>query len=238
MDSQMVFQRSEIKYLMTKWQRDRVLDAMQPYMSLDRYGHSEIRNLYYDTQDFRLIRTSLERPIYKEKLRLRSYGSAADHTAAYLELKKKYMGTVYKRRVGMEYAAALECLSGARPLPDSQIGREIAYTLSYYRFPEPKVFLSYERDAWFHRDGGDFRVTFDENIRFRDHDLTLAGDCRGIPLLGTDQVLMELKTSGSLPMWMVRRLSELGIRKTSFSKYGAAYTRLVLNQDKGDCYYA
>lgn len=77
MGNQMVFKRYEIKYLMSRRQRDAIVQAMEPYMSIDAYGHSPIRNIYYDTPNFRLIRTSLEKPVYKEKLRVRSYGRAA-----------------------------------------------------------------------------------------------------------------------------------------------------------------
>lgn len=238
MTNQMVFQRYELKYLMTKWQRDQMLDTILPYMSIDQYGHSEIRNLYYDTNDFRLIRASMERPVYKEKLRLRSYGAADAQSLTFLELKKKYMGVVYKRRISMPYSDAIECMAGLQPMPDSQIGKEIAYTLSHYDLPAPKVFLSYEREAFYDTAGSDFRVTFDENIRYRTDHLTLAGDCCGTPLLRQDQVLMELKTSGSLPIWMVRRLSELEIYKTSYSKYASAYTRMLQMKFKGEYHYA
>lgn len=238
MGNQMVFQRYEIKYLMSKWQRDRILKAMEPYLSIDRFGHSEIRNLYYDTPDYRLIRASLERPVYKEKLRLRSYGKADAGKTTFMELKKKYRSVVYKRRIPIAYGEALDALAQTHPMPDSQIGREIAYVLSFYHSLEPRVFLSYEREAFFDRDGSDFRVTFDEAIRYRWDDLTLAGNCGGIPILPKDQVLMELKTSSSLPLWMVRTLSELEIQRTSFSKYGRAYLDLLKSQNKGDIHYA
>ena len=237
MSSQMVFKRYEMQYLITRQQRDLIVKAMEPYMSLDEYGRSEIRNLYFDTEDFRLIRNSLERPVYKEKLRLRSYGKADENSTAYLELKKKFEGIVYKRRIGMPYGQALECCEGKKSLPDSQIGNELAYALSYYHFPKPKVFLAYEREAFYERNGGDFRVTFDENIRYRREDLTLMSDSSGTALLAKDQVLMELKSSGSLPIWMARILSDLGIYKTSYSKYGSAYSQMLQNKLEGGNIY-
>lgn len=238
MGSQMVFKRYEIKYLMDRRQRDAVLKAMEPYMSIDGYGHSSIRNLYYDTPDFRLIRKSLEKPVYKEKLRVRSYGPAAAGDPVFLELKKKYRDVVYKRRISLPQAQAEACLDGRMRLPDSQIGREIAYALEFYRELEPAVFLSYEREAFFERNGGDFRVTFDENIRYRQTELTLDSEAWGKPLLQPDQVLMELKTSGGLPLWMVCALSRQKIFKVSFSKYGAAYQDIFLTKQKGVRQYA
>ena len=123
-------------------------------------------------------------------------------------------------------------------MTDSQIGREIAYALEFYKGMSKAVFLSYEREAFFERDGGDFRVTFDENIRYRQTDLTLDSDCRGTPILRPDQVLMEVNTSGGLPLWMVRTLSRQNIFKTSFSKYGAAYQDIFLTKQKGVRQYA
>ena len=238
MANQMVFKRYEIKYLMTRSQRDAVLEAMEPYMSMDAYGHSSIRNIYYDTPDFRLIRESLEKPVYKEKLRVRSYGPAAAGDEVFVELKKKVQGVVYKRRIAMPGAQAEACLSRRMNLPDSQIGREIAYVLDYYRELEPAVFLSYEREAFAERNGGDFRVTFDENIRYRQTWLTLDSKVWGRPVLQPDLVLMELKTSDALPLWMVQALSRQRIFKTSFSKYGVAYQDIVMNNRQGVWMYA
>ena len=238
MGSQMVFKRYELKYLMDRRQRDAVLKAMEPYMAIDGYGHSSIRNIYYDTPNFRLIRASLEKPVYKEKLRVRSYGPAAAGDPVFVELKKKYRDVVYKRRITLPQAQAEACLDRRMHLPDSQIGREIAYALEFYRELAPAVFLSYEREAFFERDGGDFRVTFDENIRYRQTELVLDSDVWGKPILQPDQVLMELKTSGGLPLWMVRALSRENIFKTSFSKYGAAYQDIFLTEQKGVRQYA
>ena len=238
MGSQMVFKRYELKYLMDRRRRDAVLREMEPYMTPDEYGHSSIRSIYYDTPDYRLIRDSLEKPVYKEKLRVRSYGPAGPEDPVFVELKKKYRDVVYKRRISLPQARAELCLAKRNPLPDSQIGREIAYTLDFYQNLDPAMFLSYERDAFLERDGGDFRVTFDENIRCRQVELTLDSDVWGSPILKPGQVLMELKASGSLPLWMVRILSRHKLFKTSFSKYGTAYQNILLSGQKGVRHYA
>ncbi len=232
MGSPTVFKRYEIKYLMTRCQRDAVLAAMEPHMAPDEYGRSSIRNIYLDTPDSRLIRRSLEKPVYKEKLRVRSYGRAGADDKVFIELKKKYKGVVYKRRLSLPLIRAEACLNGRLALPDTQIGREIAYVLDFYGNLAPAMFLSYDREAYYEKDGGDFRVTFDENIRFRQERLTLDSDTRGTPLLRPDQVLMELKTAGGIPLWMGRALSEQRIYKTSFSKYGTAYRMTVSEQEE------
>ena len=96
-----VFKRYELKYLLTPAQRDAVLLGIAPYMQLDRYGHTTIRNIYFDTGDYRLIRRSIEKPAYKEKLRVRSYRLVGSDDTVFVELKKKYDGVVYKRRIAL-----------------------------------------------------------------------------------------------------------------------------------------
>lgn len=236
MDSQSIFKRYEIKYLLTRQQKQRILQAMEPYMALDRYGHTTIRNIYFDTPNYRLIRRSLEKPIYKEKLRIRSYHRAKRNSRVFVELKKKYDGIVYKRRVAMEDGQAMAWLCGAGKAPQGQIAGEIAYFMTCYKQLHPVVFLSYEREAYYCRSGGDFRVTFDENILCRREDMDLEAPVWGTPLLEEDQVLMELKTSGGIPLWMTQALTRERLYKTSFSKYGTAYLKMIY--PKGEYLYA
>lgn len=238
MKNQMTFRRYEFKYLMDVGQQQAVLEAMAPYMVPDEYSHSSIRNLYLDTPDFRLIRRSLEKPIYKEKLRVRSYGRAEEHAQVFVELKKKYRSVVYKRRISLPQNQARACLDGARPWPDSQIGAELAYTMDFYKTLRPLVFLSYERDAFHGVEDPEFRVTFDTQILYRREELTLNSKPWGVPILPAGQVLMELKVSGGLPIWMAHTLSELRIFKTSFSKYGTAYQNILLTGRRGEQKYA
>ena len=147
MDYQTIFQRYELKYQMNLEQKQRLLDVLGDSLRPDRFGRSTICNIYFDTADCRLIRRSLEKPVYKEKLRLRSYGVSAPDSAVFLELKKKYQDVVYKRRVGLGEAQAMNCLLSGAPLPESsQIGREIDYFRSFYRELFPTVVLSYERE--------------------------------------------------------------------------------------------
>ena len=226
---QTVFKRYEIKYMLTLEQKEKILTAMQDYMSIDQYGRSSIRNIYFDTDSYRLIRRSIDKPKYKEKLRIRSYGQATDDSKVFVEVKKKYDGIVYKRRLALPCKEAFDWTCGAAPCPtDSQIGREIEYFLKFYGTLRPAAFLSYEREAYYERNGGSFRVTFDDNILFRTTDLSLTSNAYGESLLEGGKVLMELKCSGGIPLWLVRVLSEEKIYKASFSKYGTGYTRFIL----------
>ena len=228
---QTVFRRYELKYLLTMAQKETVLKAMQPYMTLDEYGRTTIRNLYYDTDSYLLIRRSIEKPAYKEKLRIRSYSQTDDNSTVFVELKKKYKHVVYKRRISLPYTDATAWLSREKhPAKHTQIANEIDYFLDYYGSLHPTVFLSYERKAYYCNDGSDFRVTFDDNILCRQEDLSLESEVYGTPILPEGKVLMEIKCSGGIPLWMTHVLSEEKIYKTSFSKYGTAYGTLIFPQ--------
>ena len=236
---QTVFQRYEMKYLLTPEQKETVLRAMQPYMEPDRYGRTCIRNLYYDTDTYRLIRRSIERPVYKEKLRVRSYGRVGPDGIVFAELKKKYKHTVYKRRLPLREQEAADWLAGRRDCPvQCQIAAEIDYFLHYYETLRPAVFLSYESEAFAALDGSAFRVTFDENILCRQGELTLDSEAYGTPVLEPGRILMELKCAGGIPLWMTHVLSAERIYKTSFSKYGTAYQNILLPARKEAVVYA
>lgn len=228
---QTVFKRYELKYMITSAQKEKLLEAMAPYMSRDKYGRSTIRNLYYDTDSYLLIRRSIEKPIYKEKLRIRSYSKATPDSTVFVELKKKYKHVVYKRRIPLSEVAATDWLSGKASTDNhTQISNEIDYFLNYYGTLHPTVFLSYEREAFFSNDGSDFRVTFDDNIFCRQNELSLCSEAYGTPILPKGMALMEIKCSGGIPLWMTAVLSKEGIFKTSFSKYGTAYRTLIFPQ--------
>ena len=178
---QSVFKRYELKYLLDKEQKIRVIEAMQPFMEIDSYGKTSIQNIYFDTDDYRLIRHSIEKPLYKEKLRVRSYSSTDEKNQVFVELKKKYKKVVYKRRISMEEETALKWLSGEMYIEEqNQIEKEISYFLSYYKELKPKLFLSYNREAYFGKEESDFRVTFDENVQCREHELSFGSLAGGI----------------------------------------------------------
>lgn len=232
---QATFKRYEIKYLLTSQQKERILRVMEPYMKLDCYGRTMIRNIYYDTSSFRLIRRSLEKPAYKEKLRIRSYQAAAGEDPVFVELKKKYQSVVYKRRLTLPEGQAMYAFRYNLPLPvHSQIAQEIEYFRAYYAGLHPTVFLAYEREAYYSLDGGEFRVTFDENILYREYNFSLGSKVSGTPLLAEGQTLMEIKTAGGLPLWMSRELNRLRVYPASFSKYGAAYRQMMARTQR-DC---
>ena len=236
MKYQKTFKRFEMKYLLTKEEKEEVLSVLKTKMKLDKYGRTTIRNIYFDTDTYRLIRRSIEKPVYKEKLRLRSYQSVKPEDEVFIELKKKYKSVVYKRRLSLSERQTMEAFLKNTPLPvESQIAKEIEYFREFYQDLKPKVFLSYEREAYYALDGSDFRVTFDENILYRNHHLSLGAEVFGTPLLNEQMTLMEIKTSGGIPLWMSHVLTKHQIYKTSFSKYGFAYQNMY--KEKGGILY-
>lgn len=237
MNTQMVFRRYEQKYLLTQVQRELLLEAMGTHMKKDEYGRTTIRNVYFDTENYRLIRRSIEKPVYKEKLRIRSYKRTLPDEDVFVELKKKYKKVVFKRRVLLPEPIAMDWICHGHISPrDSQIVREIEYFRDFYSPLRPAVFLAYEREAYFDRNGGDFRITFDENIRARTTDLSTGMDAKGELLPMGELLLMEIKTTGGIPLWLTRLLSEQQLFCTPFSKYGMAYREIVF--PKGGHQYA
>ena len=227
-----IFKRYEIKYLVTDEQKKAIFEAMEGRMCGDEWGRSNIRNIYFDTPDFLLIRRSIEKPVYKEKLRLRSYGAATPDSVVFAEIKKKYDRVVYKRRIKMTEKEAMEYLTGGECRKESQISHEIDWFLKYYTDIAPRVRISYDREAFFDIHDSDFRITFDTNILWRDTDLSLCSENGGNPLLPENTSLMVIKTAGAIPLWLVHKLTELGVYKVSFSKYGNAYKEIFNNKMK------
>ena len=221
------FKRYEKKYRLTTAQRAEFIRRVQPFMRPDDYGTYTIGSLYLDTPDFRLIRASLEKPVYKEKLRLRSYGVPQAEDTVFLELKKKFKGVVYKRRTEMPLAQAAAYLrDGTPPAKTDQIFREIDFTMRRLE-PAPRVYLAYDRTAYAGRRDDRLRITFDTCIRWRTDPLDLSAGDGGRLLLGPDDVLMEIKIPDAMPLWLVRALTDMGLFPASFSKYGTCYARYL-----------
>ncbi len=204
-------------------------------MELDSYNLNHnfytITNIYYDTDDDYLIRTSLSKPIYKEKLRLRAYGVPRKEDKVFLEIKKKYNGIVNKRRTKLRLDEACEFAKTGEPpefkeYMNKQVVKEITYFLHRYSL-KPKLYLAYDRIAYFEQGNPDLRISFDTNIRTRRYDLSLDSGDYGEPLLDKDVYLMEIKTARAKPLWLVHVLTELDIKRQNFSKYGTEFKNTV-----------
>ncbi|MBR1739619.1 MAG: polyphosphate polymerase domain-containing protein [Ruminococcus sp.] len=236
MAAQQIFERVEKKYIITSAQCSEILKRIEGKMAQDKYGKlTTICNIYYDTPTHRLIRDSIEKPVYKEKLRLRSYGTPKAGSKVFVELKKKYKGVVYKRRVDMSLEQSKDFLeNGELPGLNPQIEREIAYFLKFYEGIAPAMYLSYEREAYAGIKDPELRITFDKNIIFREKELFLENGSYGRKLLPEDMMIMEIKIPGSMPLWLSSLLCSLNIYPGSFSKYGTAYQTVLREKLAGE----
>ncbi len=230
-----VFNRYEKKFMMGGETYEKVQNVLSKYMELDEYNKTHdfytITNIYYDTPDNHLIRDSISKPKYKEKLRLRGYGVPSLEDKVYLEIKKKVNGLVNKRRTKLTLREAYEFAdTGEKPefkkYMNKQVLNEIEYFLQIYDL-EPKLYLAYDRKAYFGVNNRDLRITFDTNIRSRRNDLRLEYGDYGEKLLDDDIWLMEVKAEKSIPIWLSKMLSEFKLYKTSFSKYGTEYKSMI-----------
>ncbi len=242
------FERKEKKYLITTGQCEAIKAGLAAHMRLDDYGATRIDSLYLDTPDRSLICRSLEKPLYKEKLRIRSYGPFSEAESVFVEIKKKYKGIVYKRRVRMSAEGARAYMNGMPyeqaqvqlPIPGTdgskellpgkvQIARELDAFFNRYEGLAPSMLISCLREAWCKVDPEDEdcvdRITFDEDICYID--LMEENSVQRHPVTAPDQVIMEIKCAGGYPVWLCELLSSVGAYPRSFSKYGNAYKRVL-----------
>lgn len=232
----LIFERYEIKYLLTYDVYIKLLQKINHLLIPDKYGPTLIRSIYYDTDDYLLIRRSIEKGIYKEKLRVRTYGNKTNNEKVFLEIKKKYMGKVYKRRISSSIEDVKRLVNGndlslEEKGVNEQIKKEIIAFCNHYKNLKPKVMIMYERDAYYEK-GTNLRITFDKNISYRSTDLNFNNINPGINIINNNLVLMEIKANYSFPLWLVKILSEMKIYKTSFSKYGLAYKKIVKEKNQ------
>lgn len=233
MSYQAVFKRYEIKFLLDKRQREALIKVMDGRLRPDEYGRTVIRNIYFDTDDHRLIRTSLDKPVYKEKLRIRSYKRITGDEAVFVELKKKYESIVYKRRIAIPETSAMQWLADGGAQPGySQIENEIEYFREFYKGLAPRVFLSYEREAFYPVDGSDIRITLDSDVIGRQTALSLREGVYGSRILEEGKSILEVKVSEAMPMWLIRFLRENSIYKASYSKYGMYYSEYIFGKER------
>lgn len=224
------FRRYEVKYFLTRQQFEHLFPILEEHLAVDSYGKHTISNIFLDTDQFDITRASIEKPVYKEKLRIRAYGCQdPEQGKLFIELKKKYDHVVYKRRIAVTPPEAKAFLRDGiyPPHADPQITREIAHFMKLHR-PTPKVFLSYDRIAMFGKEDPELRITFDQNLLWRDTDLDICTEAHGQPILPDDRVLMEIKVPGAMPLWLARTLSEMRVFPTSFSKIGTCYKNFII----------
>ena len=235
-----VMMRHENKYLVDGEKYSKLQSRLSQYMELDVYNKQSelytISNIYYDTDDNNLVRASISKPGYKEKLRVRAYGAPARADMVFVEIKKKYDGVVIKRRCAFALSEAYEFLESHNIEPKEYMNAQVLKEIDYFirlHAPKPKLYLAYERRAYVGEN--DLRVTFDTNVRTRRHDLRLEKGSYGDKLLDDDVWLVEIKTNGAIPLWLTEILSELRIYSQGYSKYGEEYQRRLEMERTGGC---
>lgn len=227
---QTTFKRFEKKYMITTSKYDQLMKAISSYIESDNYSKYTVSNIYYDTDNFSIIRNSIEKPLYKEKLRVRSYGVPKDKDNVFFELKKKYKKEVFKRRIITKSEDYNEYnISGEMECKNTQILSEIEYFINLTN-SKPKLYLAYDREAYQGKEDKNIRITFDSKIRFRMDDLDLSLGDHGKEILPSNTFLMEIKVGGAMPLWLSAVLNELEIYPRSFSKYGYIYMNFLDNK--------
>ena len=219
------FKRFENKYLISIDEYEKLMELLSPYLVKDKYYDYNIRSVYLDTPNYDLINKSLEKPIYKEKIRIRSYGKASNNDNVFFEVKKKYMGITNKRRIITTYDELNNYFEN-NIIPktiNEQIFNELDYYMKYYDL-KPSVYISYNRLSYFSKDNENLRITFDKDLKYRLYDLDLSIDHNDKQII-ENKYIMEIKTLDSFPLWLVKILSTLKIYPTSFSKYGSIYLK-------------
>lgn len=237
-----IFNRYERKYFLTNEQKIEFTEFLKTHMIFDDFSSGgkayTIYNIYFDTDDFNIIRNSLSKPKYKDKLRLRSYLCPVNSSdLVFLEIKKKYEGIVNKRRVNLTYQSAIDYLEkGVKPkfdlYIDNQIFDEIDYFIQIHK-AKPGAFISYERIAMI-SESEELRITFDHQILFRKQDMSLRTS-GGTPIMeDTTTWLMEVKSNDNFPLWLAQKLSSFQLYSQGFSKYGTAYKQFLLGGTTDD----
>ena len=225
------FRRMEIKYLLSERQTEQLLERISGRMAEDRYSRQTTCSLYCDSPDLLLARLSMDKPVYKEKLRLRSYGNVTHSSPAILEIKKKFSGIVYKRRIPADFASAERFLTDGAPLEAAdynsrQVAAEIRHMMSRDGL-QPRAAIFYDRRAFHGADDPELRLTLDGNVRFRLDDLDLRHGTDGVYLQGQPFRIMEIKSATAIPLWLAGILSEMELYPGSFSKYGSVYRQFL-----------
>lgn len=219
-----VFERVEQKYLIKKQDKENLLEKIKSHIEKDKYFETKICNIYFDTINNDLIINSMEKPIYKDKIRLRSYGTPTLDSYVFLEIKNKYKGIVGKRRIKLTLKEFYDYLENDNYDKDSQIMKELDYYIKYYKLI-PKIYIAYDRKSYIGKEDKNLRITIDSNLRSRRDNLKLELGDTGQKYFDEDMYILEIKSLGSMPLWLVNTLSELKIYPNSFSKYGSIYKR-------------
>lgn len=234
-----VFTRHELKFLIDRHTYGKIYKALMPYLVVDQHankqGYYTVSNIYYDTKDDLFHYEKMKGQDFRQKLRLRTYGHSDLDSESYLEIKKKHKGLVNKRRTALRLRDAYRFLEvdeiDNNDLIDNtnasniQILKEVAFLKKFYTL-EPKVALCYERQAFQGKEDNELRITFDDNLRKRHHNLRLELGSEGASYVSRDIFVLEIKVNDTIPLWLARILSQFSCSVQSFSKYSTSHNAI------------
>lgn len=228
--AQQVFKRTEIKYLVSEKQVQELMWLIEPYLKKDEYFKGTNCSVYYDDENRYLAIHSLEKPLYKEKIRIRSYGVPRLNDTVFLEIKKKFNGIGSKRRIPVKLADFYEYEKTGKLTTNSPIIKaELDECFKRYHL-KPTMYLAYDRTSYCGKDDPSFRLTFDRNVRSRNNDLRLEAGDHGKKFFENNEVVMEVKAINRYPLFFVHALSKLKIYPASFSKYGRVTEKVIFQK--------
>lgn len=227
---QNVFKRIEKKYILDIQKYNKLMNELEGKLDDNEFPNSTILNLYFDTDNYDLAIRSIQKPVFKEKIRLRSYNVPNEDSVLFLELKRKYKETIGKRRIGISKKQYEQYLKTGRmeDIDNKQIYDEIDYSIKMYNV-SPKILIAYDRKAYYLKENHNIRITFDFNLRSRTEDLDLSLGDAGKKFFKKNLCILEIKSCDAMPIWLVKVLNNLCIYPTSFSKYGEIYKKMILN---------
>lgn len=221
---QTIFKRVEKKYILNEVQYLNLLNILKCYVIEDNYSNYVVKNIYYDNENFDLINRSLEKPVFKEKLRLRSY----DGKKVFFELKKKFKKEVFKRRIILEKEDFEN--NNFTGVKNKQILKEIEYFKNKHDLVK-KMVINYERKAFKGIEDSEVRITFDHSLKYRTTNLNFDYE-KDLIEINKDKYIMEIKVNGAMPLWLVDILTKNKIYPHTFSKYGNCYKNYLNNDRK------
>ena len=244
--------RVEKKYLITRSEKATLLKALKKQLVHDEYYKEEILSLYLDTDNFDLAIKTIDRPEFREKVRVRAYNVPKRSTRIFFEVKTKL--ATNKTKIGnkrrliiplkdfysyMNTGKNLEQIaaSASNNNPQQiQVAKELDYLIKHYNL-RPKIIIVSNRTAFSGKNDPTFRLTFDENLRFRTTDLKLEKGSSGEKYFPSTPdpkrgIIMEAKTINAMPPWFVDEISRLKIYPTRFSKYGKIYQLITERNNK------
>lgn len=224
MTTETTAKRVEKKYIIQNDVLKDLLKDLEPYLVADKYKHSTITNLYFDTDDYEIIRRSIAATNFKEKFRIRSYSpEPVLDSQVFMEIKSKNDGVVYKERFQTTLFSAINFLNGVEDIEDKAFADNMEIFMGKYPTMKPKMYIYYDRLSMKAKDSNKVRLTVDSNLTYRDINLDDLTNKSGKALLDSNYSIVEIKLNQEMPEWLEEVLENHQIEKGSFSKYGTAY---------------